>query len=137
MIKKFNIILSLAFFLSLSCNSYKKPNTSLLNGYWKIDFVSKNKEIFKLKGGTLLLDYYYLNENMGWRKKVRPLLDEKFETSNDTTFFKIKMIEQKSSLFFETKWHNWEEMILKLDSVSLILKIKDKNYHYKKFNPDL
>jgi hypothetical protein len=26
-------------------------------------------------------------------------------------------------------------MIVKLDSVSLILKIQDKTYHYQKFNP--
>jgi len=81
------------------------------------------------------LDYYYLNENIGWRKKVRPLINSNFETSNDTTFFKLKTLEKNSFLFFETNWHNWEEMIVDLDSVSLILEIQDKTYHYQKFNP--
>jgi len=68
-------------------------------------------------------------------KKVRPLINNNFETSNDTTFFKLKTLEKNSFLFFETNWHNWEEMIVELDSVSLILKIQDKTYHYQKFNP--
>jgi len=135
-LKKFNIVVhALSFFLFINCNSSKKIDTTLLNGYWKIDFVSQKNETFKLKGGALLLDYYYLNENIGWRKKVRPLINSNFETSNDTTFFKLKTLEKNSFLFFETNWHNWEEMIVELDSVSLILKIQDKTYHYQKFNP--
>jgi len=135
-LKKFNIVVhALSFFLFINCNSSKKIDTTLLNGYWKIDFVSQKNETFKLKGGALLLDYYYLNENIGWRKKVRPLINNNFETSNDTTFFKLKTLEKNSFLFFETNWHNWEEMIVELDSVSLILKIQDKTYHYQKFNP--
>ena len=135
-LKKFNIVVhALSFFLFINCNSSKKIDTTLLNGYWKIDFVSQKNETFKLKGGALLLDYYYLNENIGWRKKVRPLINNNFETSNDTTFFKLKTLEKNSFLFFETNWHNWEEMIVDLDSVSLILEIQDKTYHYQKFNP--
>jgi len=135
-LKKFNIVVhALSFFLFINCNSSKKIDTTLLNGYWKIDFVSQKNETFKLKGGALLLDYYYLNENIGWRKKVRPLINSNFETSNDTTFFKLKTLEKNSFLFFETNWHNWEEMIVELDSVSLILEIQDKTYHYQKFNP--
>ena len=135
-LKKINIVIhALSIFLFINCNSSKKIDTILLNGYWKIDFVSQKNETFKLKGGALLLDYYYLNENIGWRKKVRPLINNNFETSNDTTFFKLKTLEKNSFLFFETNWHNWEEMIVELDSVSLILKIQDKTYHYQKFNP--
>ena len=134
-LKKIKIFVYTSFFLLSSCNSSQKINTMLLNGYWKIDFVSQGNENFKLKGGTFLLDYYFINKNTGWRKKVRPLINNNFETSNDTTFFKIKNLETKPILLFNTRWHNWEEMIVKLDTVSLILKIQDKTYHYQKFNP--
>ena len=32
----------------------------------------------------------------------------------------------------ETPWDNWEEEILELDSISLILKINDKIYNYSR-----
>ena len=131
--KKKNYVLF--FFLSISCSS-SKIDTMLLNGFWKIDFVSQENEKFKFKVDTFLMDYYYLNNNSsGWRKKVKPLMNNNFETSDDTTFFKIKNLETKSILFFETKWFEWKEVIVALDSVSLILKIEDKTYHYKRFNP--
>ena len=135
MFKNFKFFVYLSFFLLNSCDSSKKINIMLLNGYWKIDFVSQENEKFKLQGGTFLLDYYHINKDTGWRKKVRPLINNNFETSNDTTFFKIKNLEINPVLFFETRWHKWKEMIVKLDTVSLILKIKDKSYHYQKFNP--
>ncbi len=131
--KKKNYVLF--FFLSISCSS-SKIDTMLLNGFWKIDFVSQENEKFKFKVDTFLMDYYYLNNNSsGWRKKVKPLMNNNFETSDDTIFFEIKNFKTKSILFFETKWFDWKEVIVSLDSVSLILKIEDKTYHYKRFNP--
>ena len=125
----------LFFFLSINCSS-SKIDTMLLNGYWKINFVSQENEKFKFKEETFLMDYYYLNNNSsGWRKKVKPLMNNNFETSDDTIFFEIKNFKTKSILFFETKWFDWKEVIVSLDSVSLILKIEDKTYHYKRFNP--
>tara|TARA_B100000780_G_scaffold75260_1_gene50637 strand:+ start:80 stop:499 length:420 start_codon:yes stop_codon:yes gene_type:complete len=134
---KYFIFLTYTLFISSnsSCNSFEKLDATLLKGYWKIDFVSKNNEVFKFKEDSFILDYYFLNKNSGWRKKVKPLFNNRFETSIDTTFFKIKNQGNKSILFFQTKWHNWEEMIIGIDSVSLILKIKDKMYHYKKIKP--
>lgn len=125
----------LFFFLSINCSS-SKIDTMLLNGYWKINFVSQENEKFKFKEETFLMDYYYLNNNSsGWRKKVKPLMNNNFETSDDTIFFEIKNFKTKSILFFETKWFDWKEVIVSLDSVSLILNIEDKTYHYKRFNP--
>jgi len=126
-------ILSISF--TLSCTPIKKINQTLLNGYWKIDFVSQKNEIFKLKEDAVLLDYYFLDKNNGWRKKIRPLINNRFETSTDTTFFEIINKEKEALLIFETKWHDWNEMIIALDSISLILKIQDKKYHYKRINP--
>ena len=124
----------LSFFFKSSCTSIKKINPTLLNGYWKIDFVSQKNDVFKLKEDAVLLDYYFLDKNTGWRKKIRPLINNHFETSTDTIFFEVINREQESLLFFKTKWHDWNEMIIALDSISLILKIQDKMYHYKRIN---
>jgi len=126
-------ILSISFVSS--CTPTKIINPTLLNGYWKIDFVSQENEIFKLKESAILLDYYFLDKNNGWRKKIRPLINNRFETSTDTIFFEVINREKEVILFFETKWHDWNEMIVALDSISLILKIQDKKYHYKRINP--
>jgi len=135
-IKRSKIFLYVLFFFLITNCSSSKIDIMLLNGYWKINFVSQENEKFKFKGDTFLMDYYYLNNNSsGWRKKVKPLMNNNFETSDDTTFFEIKNLKTKSILFFETKWFEWKEVIVALDSVSLILKIEDKTYHYKRFNP--
>ena len=109
----------------------KEIDTSLLNGYWIIDHVSKNNEVFELND-IVLVDFYNIIDGSGWRKKVKPLINNTYQSSNSTVFFKLFRNNKKISLIFKTPWDKWEEELIKLDSISLILKIKDKAYHYNR-----
>ena len=68
---------------------------------------------------------------------MRPLLNNRFETSADTIFLDVKYDENETSLHLNSKWDNWVETIVYLDSVSLVLKIKNRSHYYNKINPFL
>ena len=128
--------LNLTLFNLIGCiNNNKSYDLNYLNGYWRIDYVTQNNEIFDIKDENILLDYYYLNSNKGWKKKVRPLLNKRFETSADTIFLNVKYDENETSLHLNSKWDNWVETIVSLDSTSLVLKIENRSYYYNKINP--
>tara|TARA_B100001057_G_C22861209_1_gene954581 strand:+ start:3640 stop:3939 length:300 start_codon:yes stop_codon:yes gene_type:complete len=96
-----------------------------------IENVSRENEVFRLDN-TTLVDFYKIKDYSGWRTKVKPLIDNSFRTSNNKVFIKIIKNEEKISLAIKTPWDNWEEELLKLDSISLILKIEDKIFRYIK-----
>ena len=121
----------LLLFIFFGCNNSKKIDTSLLNGYWIIDHVSENNEEFELND-IVLADYYEIIDDSGWRTKVKPLINSKYQVANSKVFFKLLRNNEKISLIIKTPWDNWEEELIKLDSISLILKIKDKSYHYNR-----
>ena len=75
-------------FILLSCNDSKNIDTNLLNGYWMIENVSRENEVFKLDNSTLV-DFYKIKDCSGWRTKVKPLIDNSFRTSNNKVFVKI------------------------------------------------
>lgn len=121
----------LLLFIFFGCNNSKKIDTSLLNGYWIIDHVSENNEAFELND-IVLADFYEIIDGSGWRTKVKPLINSKYQVANSKVFFKLLRNNEKISLIIKTPWDNWEEELIKLDSISLILKIKDKTYHYNR-----
>ncbi len=126
-----NIYIGILYFLLIGCNSPKRIDTNQLNGYWVIENVSKKNEVFRLNN-ILLADYYEVNKDSGWRTKVKPLFNNNYQTSKSKVIFKISRNKNKISLILETAWDKWEEEIVKLDSISLILRIDDKIYNYNR-----
>lgn len=126
-----NNYIGILFFLLLGCNNPKKIDLNQLNGYWVIENVSRKNEVFNLDD-ILLADFYWIDKDSGWRTKVKPLLNNNYQTSKSKVFFKIFRNKKKISLNLETPWDNWVEEILELDSISLILKINDKIYNYSR-----
>ena len=126
------IVLSL-----ISCHSnVKKENIAKLNGYWEITQVKfatgKTKE-YKI---SETIDYFELKDNQGFRQKVMPQFDGKFQTNG--TKENIKVVDKDNSFFIEynTKFGKWKEEIISIDDSTLVLKNKDKlEYSYKKFKP--
>jgi len=103
-----------------------------LSGYWEIDFVEHQGERFVPKVGQPLYDFYQLEQNNGFRKKVVPKFDGTYATSTDQTAFTLKQQKEKPILQFETPWDSWSEQIVYLDSTKLILFHNNNRYHYKR-----
>ena len=122
------------FFLNIGCHKrVVKSDLDLLSGYWRIDFITQKKETFRPKGMTKLLDYYALEKNNGVRKKVKPLINNNFQITEDQNPFTILYDGKDYSIQFETQWDQWSEKIIKLDKSVLVLEHQEKRYHYVRF----
>lgn len=112
---------------------FVKSNLDLLSGYWRIDFITQKNETFRPRGMTKLLDYYALEKNNGVRKKVKPLINNNFQITNDQNLFTIVYDGKHYSIQFETQWDQWSEKIIKLDKSELVLEHQEKRYHYVRY----
>lgn len=133
---KFRLTIILIFILSLfaACEQ-SKENLQNLNGYWHVERVVQKGETFRFPNSAPLYDFYELNENIGFRKKVKPLLDGTFETSNDRTDFTVVKKNNKVQLHFKTTWNDWIEEIVILEQKKLALLHEGKTYYYVKSEP--
>ena len=104
-----------------------------LEGYWEIAFVTHaNETFYPKKGGAPLWDYYELDTTQGFRKKGQPLFDGRFQASKATTAFSVEHRKEGYTLVFQTPLDQWEEKLIYVDSVQLVLEHHDKNYHYNR-----
>ena len=104
-----------------------------LEGYWEIAFVTHANETFYPKrGGIPLWDYYQINDNKGFRKKGQPTFNGRFQTSEAATSFQIRENSNGFALVFKTPLDSWEEEIVTLDSLQLVLAHHHKEYHYNR-----
>ena len=129
--------------LLLSCHSnIKKIDIAKINGYWEIKQVklaTGNTKDYKVNE---TIDYFEIqqaqtdNEVVGFRQKVMPQFDGKFQTNGIKE--NIKVIQKDNSFYIEytTKFGKWNEEIMTIEDSTLILKNKDNlEYTYKKFKP--
>jgi len=129
----FSLITLLIFCLN-SCS--ESIETELLEGYWRIEKVTKENETFYPALGNIQYDHYTLTtDNNGYRKKLSPSLGESLNTSRDRSDFSLASDTDGWLLRFQTPWATWEENILRLDSVELILEHNSKRYFYKRQFP--
>ena len=133
--KKINFVIIILYGLFFySCNESK--NLQYLNGYWEISSVSiEGKEVKNYPfSGTI--DYFILDENNGYRKKVKPKFDGSFDITMHEIEFIIKMKKNDIHLVYG-KGKNFVESVVKLDSTKMILKNMDGFfYDYKRFFPN-
>lgn len=133
--KKINFVIIILYGLFFySCNESK--NLQYLNGYWEISSVSiEGKEVKNYPfSGTV--DYFILDENNGYRKKVKPKINGSFEITMHEIEFIIEMKKNDIYLVYG-KGKNFVESLVKLDSTKMILKNMDGFfYEYKRFFPN-
>jgi len=129
--------LLLSCLLLFSC-SEKITEASLpnLNGYWEIEKVVFPNGDSKDYTVNATIDYIEVKEKEGFRKKVQPLLDGGFLTSNDAQPFTIQKQQEVFLMRYKNKLSSWEETIISVDSTSLVLKNDAQiTYIYKRYQP--
>ena len=133
--KKINFVIIILYGLFFySCNESK--NLQYLNGYWEISSVSIEGKEVKNYPFSGIIDYFILDENNGYRKKVKPKIDGSFDVTMHEIEFKIEMKKNDIYLVYG-KGKNFIESIVKLDSTKMILKNMDGFfYEYKRFFPN-
>lgn len=125
------------FFFFIACqHSVKKEDIKKLNGYWEINQVKFSSGKTKDYKVNETIDYFELKSNKGFRQKVMPQFDGKFQTNGIKE--NIKVVENDNSFFLEynTKFGKWKEEIISIEDSILVLKNKENlEYTYKKFKP--
>jgi hypothetical protein len=129
--------------LLISCDSnVKKEDLKKLNGYWEIKQVKFSTGKTKDYKINETIDYFELrqaefdNKVVGFRQKVMPQFDGKFQTNGINE--NIKVVENDNTFFLEynTIYGKWKEEIVSIEDSILVLKNKEKiEYTYKKFKP--
>ncbi|WP_396140009.1 hypothetical protein [Flavobacterium sp.] len=132
-----NFLVLLFIMLLVSCHSnVKKEDIKKLNGYWEIKQVKFSTGKTKDYKVNETIDYFELKSNKGFRQKVMPQFDGKFQTNGVKE--NIKVVENDNSFFLEynTKFGKWKEEIISIEDSILVLKNKENlEYTYKKFKP--
>ena len=138
-----NALVLLFIMLLISCHSnVKKEDIAKINGYWEIKQVKFSTGKTKDYKINETIDYFELrqaqvdNKLVGFRQKVMPQFDGKFQTNGIKE--NIKVIQKDNSFYIEytTKFGKWNEEIMTIEDSTLILKNKDNlEYTYKKFKP--
>ena len=80
---KSSILLVCLTFLVSCTKQITKEDLQLINGYWEISTVTIGGETRELPT-SLKTDFFYIDNNLkGFRKKLTPRFDGKFQKNND------------------------------------------------------
>lgn len=128
--------LLLVFFLISCGQGIKQENLGLLDGYWEIEeviFPSGDRKTYEMNA---TLEYIETAGMKGYRKKVQPLPDGSFITSDDAEYFTISMRDGSFYMEYKNEMSSWEEKIEALSPAHFTLINEDQiRYIYKRHEP--
>ncbi len=130
------IYLVILLFMVVSCgNSPKVEALDLLNGYWEIREVTFPDGQQKEYNINPIVDYYFYEENKGYKKKVKPKMDGTFTDTNTSEEFVIT--EDKGTYWMEYKneFSKREDQLILLNNKELLLRSNEGvEYLYIKYD---
>ncbi|MFN3942866.1 MAG: hypothetical protein ACK4K1_09540 [Flavobacterium sp.] len=130
------VIFFFSFIVFTSCDKADKiQNIEKLNGYWEIEKVEKDGDLIKSYTLNETIDYFYVKDSVGFRKKVKPQLDGTFLTNEVEQTFKIYTKESITSIHYDTIWNRNNEIIWQLQDSILILKDQKTKFYFKRYLP--
>lgn len=132
-----NALVFLTFFLLLSCGrKVTSEDLGYLDGYWEIEevvFPSGDRKAYDMNA---TIDYIETSGMSGYRKKVQPLPDGSFITSDDAENF---VISERNGIFYmvySNEMSIWEEEIEALSPERFHVVNQDQiHYIYKRYQP--
>ena len=104
-----------------------------LNGYWEIEKVELpdgDKKEYKVNE---TIDFFKIDGNKGFRKKVMPQLDGTYLTNDIQEDIVIAVKDGDATIQYKTTYASWKEEIIELTKDKLVVKNEqDLEYHYKR-----
>ncbi|WP_375239871.1 lipocalin family protein [Aurantibacter sp.] len=130
------ILLILILLVSLSCSESKIEQLKHINGYWEIEEVITE---YKTKTYTFseTIDYIVINDSLkGFRQKLKPRFDGKFETNNVKENIQFKIENDSLNLYYRTAFSEFKETVIKATEQILIISNNQNTiYKYKRYQP--
>ena len=130
-------MLWLTCFVLLGCSENPETYIQHLEGYWEIEEVTLADGTTRQYTFNETIDYISLNDSLsGFRKKLKPGINDTYFTSDDAEALKIKIENGDLNLYYSTPFAEWKETVLEASSERLKVKNKDNNiYTYKRYTP--
>ncbi|WP_374400433.1 lipocalin family protein [Flavobacterium sp.] len=128
------ILLLIVLFSVFSCKQkITDTDISNLNGYWEIEKVELpdgDKKEYKVNE---TIDFFKIEENKGFRKKVMPQLDGTYLTNDVQEDVTVVLKDGDASLQYKTTYASWNEEIIELTKDKLVVKNEQEiEYYYKR-----
>ena len=128
------ILLLIVLVSVLSCKQkITDADISNLNGYWEIEKVELpdgDKKEYKVNEP---IDFFKIDGNKGFRKKVMPQLDGTYLTNDIQEDIVIAVKDGDATIQYKTTYASWKEEIIELTKDKLVVKNEqDLEYHYKR-----
>lgn len=121
----------------LGCSENPETYIQHLEGYWEIEEVTLADGTSREYTFNETIDYISLNDSLsGFRKKLKPGINDTYYTSDDAESLKIKIENGDLNLYYSTPYAEWTETVLKATPERLKIKNADNNvYLYKRYTP--
>lgn len=128
------ILLLIVLVSVLSCKQkITEADLSNLNGYWEIEKVELpdgDKKEYKVNE---TIDFFKIEANKGFRKKVMPQLDGTYLTNDIQEDVVVVIKDGNASLQYKTTYAYWKEEIIELTKDKLVVKNQQEiEYYYKR-----
>jgi hypothetical protein len=128
------ILLLIVLLSVLSCKQdISEADISNLNGYWEIEKVELpdgDKKEYKVNE---TIDFFKIEANKGFRKKVMPQLDGTYLTNDIQEDVVVVVKDGDASIQYKTTYASWNEEIIELTKDKLVVKNQQEiEYYYKR-----
>jgi hypothetical protein len=134
-LKKLYLVLITLFIYS--CSEHSTINIENLNGYWEIEKVTLSNGTEKEYKYNETIDFIKINDSLeGFRKKLKPGINDTYFTSDDAEKLQIKTENDSVNIYYSTLYAEWKETVLELSEAHLMVITKNKDvYLYKRYTP--
>ena len=128
------ILLLIVLVSALSCKQkITEADLSNLNGYWEIEKVELPNGDMKEYKVNETIDFFKIEANKGFRKKVMPQLDGTYLTNDIQEDVVVVIKDGDASLQYKTTYASWKEEIIELTKDKLVVKNQQEiEYYYKR-----
>ena len=123
--------------LIFSCSEHPETYIEHLDGYWEIEEVTLNDGTKKQYKFNETIDYIKINDSLkGYRKKLKPGINDTYFTSDNAESFTIKLENDNLNIYYNTPFTEWKETVLKASPNRLKVINENKDvYLYKRYTP--
>lgn len=131
------LALLVVFITLIGCSTKVSPkNIDWINGYWIIvKAEAPNGETRHFKG-TVEVDFFEYNGSKGFRKKLKPILGNQFNSTNDAVGFTIAFKKKLCVITYSRQNHSWQEEVVSVNDEELLLKDgRGVLLYYKRYLP--
>lgn len=121
----------------LGCSNNPESYIEHLNGYWEIEEVTLANGQKKTYKFNETIDYISVNDSLkGFRKKLKPGLNDTYFTSDDAEAITLKIENDSLNVYYATPYTNWKETIIEASPDKLkVVNENNKVYLYKSYTP--